>query len=365
MSISDKKKPLLTPVYESIVCPWTPANPRHDHQLIFPLDNERLMLVWSEYYANAPRLVERNQFAGDDRGFVDEAPCQLSAKISRDHGRSWTDKFTLQENRWGFNVKHPNLIRLSGDSVLFTFTAWQSDSERNVFIKRSIDNCETWGPIEQISEPGWYCTNNDHALRLSSGRILVPSHGGPAFAYEGSKSKLHSFVFYSDDEGASWTMSEDRFTAPGRGAHEPTIVELDGGRLVCLMRTTNGCVYKNYSDDSGVHWSTPEPTNLEAPDSPPLAKFIPGTKDILLLWNNVASHSNWPRTPLTAAISSDGGETWGRFKDIDNREDHDAAYAGLTFSGDEAIITYYTRGTYWSRDTEIMLKVFKVDQFYE
>jgi sialidase-1 len=358
-------KPLMTPVFESTVCPWTPENPRHDHQLIFPLDEERLMLVWSEYYADSPRLVERNQFKGDNSGFADQAPCRISAKISRDVGRSWSSKFTLQENRWGLNVKHPNLIRLIDGGVLFTFSAWESESAgRNIFMKKSSDNCETWDRFVQISEPGWYCTNNDHALRLSSGRILIPSHGGPAFVYEGGKSKLHSFVFYSDDEGESWNMS-DNFTAPGRGAHEPTILELEGGRLVCLMRTTNACIYRNYSDDWGVHWSEPKPIPLEAPDSPPLMKYIPGTSDMLLLWNNVASHSNWPRTPLTAAISSDGGTTWGKLKDIDNRIDHDAAYAGLTFHGDEALITYYTRGTYWTRDTEIMLKVFKIDQFYE
>ncbi|MBT3274841.1 MAG: exo-alpha-sialidase [Spirochaetales bacterium] len=92
-------------------------------------------------------------------------------------------------------------------------------------------------------------------------------------------------------------------------------------------------------------------------------KFIPGTKDILLLWNNVGSNTNWPRTPLTAAISSDGGVTWTKRKDIDNRIDHDAAYAGLLFHEDETLITFYTRGTYWSRDSEVMLKISKPPSF--
>lgn len=358
--------PLMTPLYEAIVCPWTPSNPRHDHQIIFPLDDERLMLVWSEYYAVSPSHVFRDQFASSGGGSVDQAPCRISAKISRDRGRSWSGSFTLQENRWGLNVKHPNLIRRRDGGVIFTFTAWQHESgERNVFAKISHDNCETWGPITQISEPGWYCTNNDHAVRLSSGRILLPAHGGPGFVYEGGRSKLFSFVFYSDDDGESWRMSEGKFTAPGRGAHEPTILELEDGRLLCLMRTTNARVYRAFSNDQGEHWSEPEPTDLEAPDSPPLLKYIPGTKEMLLLWNNVASTSNWPRTPLTAAVSSDGGMTFTRFKDIDNRTDHDAAYAGVTFVGDEALITYYTRGTYWARDSEVMLKIFRIPQFLE
>ncbi len=358
--------PLLAPVFESIVCPWTPANPRNDHQLIFPLDDRRLMLVWSEYYAAAPSHVFRSQFPDTGAGgSIDQAPCRISAKVSADCGRSWSDKFTLQENRWGLNVKHPNLIRRTDGGIIFTFTAWQTESgERNVFAKISMNDCESWGPIRQISEPGWYCTNNDHALRLSTGRILLPAHGGPGFVYEGGNSKLHSFVFYSDDEGESWRISDGRFTAPGRGAHEPTILELEDGRLLCLMRTTNACVYQAYSEDYGQRWSEPAPTDLEAPDSPPLMKYIPGTRDILLVWNNVPSHSNWPRTPLTAAISRDGGESWGHIHDIDNRIDHDAAYAGITFLDDEVLITYYTRGTYWSRDSEIMLKIFRIEELY-
>ena len=64
-------------------------------------------------------------------------------------------------------------------------------------------------------------------------------------------------------------------------------------------------------------------------------------------------------------ISKDGGESWSMYHDIDNRIDHDAAYAGITFIGDEVIITYYTRGTFWLRDSELMLKIFSIEQFYE
>ena len=132
-----------------------------------------------------------------------------------------------------------------------------------------------------------------------------------------------------------------------------------------MLRTTQGCIYRAHSDDGGVHWSVPEPTGLAAPDSPPLVKRIPTTGDLLLLWNNVASHSNWPRTPLTAAVSRDEGETWECVRDVDARPDHDAAYAAVTFLDDEALVTYYTRPTDGARDSEVMLKVFEIEQFYE
>ena len=358
----DPARPLMTPIYQNIVCPWTPANPRHDHQLIFPLDDDRLLLAWSEYYADRPSHVARTP--DDQSGSThDDFPCRLAGKTSDDGGRSWSDSFVLQDNLWDRNVKHPNIVRLSADGLLLTFSAWESAAARNVFMKRSDDNGETWGEIVQLSEPGWYCTNNDHAVQLSTGRILLPSHGGPGFNFVPGN-PLHSFVFYSDDGFRTWQMSADTMTAPGRGAHEPSIVELRNGRLLCFLRTTNKCVYRAFSDDGGVHWTTPEPTPLAAPDSPPLLKRIPTTGDLLVLWNNVASASNWPRTPLTAAISRDEGETWENFQDIDNRPDHDAAYAAVHFQADEALVTYYTRSTAWARDCEVMLKIFNVEQFY-
>jgi hypothetical protein len=82
------------------------------------------------------------------------------------------------------------------------------------------------------------------------------------------------------------------------------------------------------------------------------------------LWNNVASPSNWPRTPLTAALSRDEGATWTNFRDIDNRPDYDAAYASVTFVGDEVLVAYYSRSTKWKRDTEITLRIYPLDRFY-
>lgn len=354
--------PLLTPVYDAVICPWSAAHPRHDHQLIFPLSDGRLFHIWSEYYADRPSFAVRSVF--DQHGAAsDEFSCRLSGAVSSDRGRSWSDVFTVQENLWGRNVKHPNLIRLKNNDLLLTFTAWESEDRRNIYMKRSTDEAETWGEIEQISAPGWYCTNNDHIVRLSTGRILLPSHGGPGFRFV-KGNPLHSFVFISDDEGKTWRLSADTMTAPGRGAHEPSVVELKDGRLLCMLRTTQGCVYKSFSDDQGDHWTRPVPTDFPAPDAPPLIRRIPGGGDLLMIWNNIRSNRNRPRIPLTASVSTDEGETWGPFMDIDQRPDHDAAYAAVLFLDDEALITYYARRTDWARDSEICLKVIPTAAFY-
>ena len=352
---------LLQPIHESIPCPWSAAHPRHDHQLIFPLAEDRLILVWSEYYVDRPSNIRR-KVTDRETGTGDEAPCRLSARVSDDRGRTWSERLSIQENLWGRNVKHPNMLRLNNGDVLLTFSAWESDRFRNIYAKRSADNCETWGEIEQISEPGWYCTNNDHIIRLKSGRILLPSHGGPGFKYEWGD--LHSFVFISDDDGSSWVLSKDTMTVTGRGAHEPSIVELNDGRLLCVLRTTQKCIYKSYSDDEGDHWTKPVPVDLPAPDTPPLVRRIPSTGHLLMIWNCVPSDRGTPRCPLTAALSEDEGETWRIVGDVDNREDGHAAYAAITFQDDEATVTYYSRRGHWARDSELSLKIYEIEEFY-
>src|SRR5688572_13980933 len=81
-------------VFALTVAPWTPENPRHDHAQIFPLRDGRMMLVWCEYYANRPSTLFRTAY--DSPGSGDEAPCRISARISKD-GRSWSGRLTLQD----------------------------------------------------------------------------------------------------------------------------------------------------------------------------------------------------------------------------------------------------------------------------
>ncbi|MAT14506.1 MAG: hypothetical protein CMJ46_04465 [Planctomyces sp.] len=357
-------KPLLKPKYDEVVCPWTPRHPRHDHQLIFPLGNGELMLVWCEYYT----IGEPKSTTAGQGGIGDEVACQISAMNSVDDGRTWTNRRVIQENNWKHNVKHPNLVRLSDNEVIFTYVGWDSPENRNVYLRRSIDNCQSFGEQVQISEPGWYCNNADRAIQLSTGRVILPAHGPYAEDYIGGSSykggNLHSFVWYSDDGFRTWKRSSDSMTTKGRGCHEPTIVELKDGRLYCLLRNTNQKQYFSISEDGGGHWTEPTPTELISPESPAIVKRIPTTGDLLVIWNQVASRSNWPRTPLTAVISRDEGETWSNFVDIDNRADFDAAYPSVTFHGNEALVAYYTRSTKWKRDSEVTLRIYDIDQFY-
>ena len=150
--------------YSLTVCPWTAENPRHDHQQIFPLSGDRLLLVWCEYYVKKPSRIFRSSYSTDGSG--DAAPCRISARVSKDRGRTWSGKITLQENFGVDNVKHPNLLRLPSGEILFSFTVRDiANRDLKIYLKRSKDECETWTKPVQISPSGGvYFTNADHNL---------------------------------------------------------------------------------------------------------------------------------------------------------------------------------------------------------
>jgi sialidase-1 len=113
---------------------------------------------------------------------------------------------------------------------------------------------------------------------------------------------------------------------------EPSVAELEDGELVRSLRTQLGGPYLCRSRDGGEIWSTPQPSGLEGPESCACLRRIPGTNDLLLLWN----HSPYlpkgdhfgARTPLTTAVSADGGRTWRIVGDL--AADPNASYSGLT-----------------------------------
>jgi len=357
-------------LFELTVCPWTPENPRHDHQLIFPLSGGRLLLAWCEYYVRRPSAIFRDQYSG--RGSTDEAPCRISGRISKDNGRTWSGKITLQDNIAADNVKHPNLLRLPSGEILFSFTARSmSAGTLRVYLKRSRDECETWDEPVEISPPGgfWF-TNADHAFRHTSGRLIQPTHWGKIY---GTGDHYEALVLYSDDDGKNWRPSRVRMDLPKRGAEEPAMVELKDGSILALLRTTLGRIYRSVSKDRGETWATPEPAELPSPSSASCLKRIPGTGDLLFLWNNAtpyalraagAARFHLPRNPLTSAISRDEGRTWSNFKDIERREGYISAYPSVTFVGKEALVGYYHASESMSRDCELKLKIFPVDWFY-
>ena len=358
-------------LFSLTVCPWSAENPRNDHQQIFPLRDGRLLLVWSEYYVSRPSLIFRSPYS--EHGSRDDTPCRISARVSKDNGRTWSGRIILQENAWGRNVKHPNLARTPSGDVVFFFTSWEHDiHERRIMMRRSTDDCETWSEPKQMSPPGgFYPINADHISVHSSGRIILPAFWSPKIWAQGEQ--FRAFCFYSDDDGHTWQQSKNRIDLPKRGAEEPAIAEAANGSLVCMLRTTLGKIYQAFSKDRGETWSEAKATVLPSPSSASALKRIPGTSDLLFLWNNAPPYAlsrpgsksfHHPRNPLSSAISRDGGKTWDNIKNIEKREGYVSGYPSVTFVGGQALVTFYHASESSSGASDVRLKILEKDWFY-
>jgi hypothetical protein len=67
-----------------------------------------------------------------------------------------------------------------------------------------------------------------------------------------------------------------------------------------------------------------------------MIKPIPGTSDLLAIWN----YGLTGRTPLNSALSSDGGRTWKNVKLVEQSTFHGYCYTSLTFVNGQVYLTY-------------------------
>jgi sialidase-1 len=125
---------------------------------------------------------------------------------------------------------------------------------------------------------------------------------------------------------------------------EPEVIERRDGSLLMLKRSQLNRNYAAISRDGGETWGDPEPFGPPAPEAPSTLRRIPTTGDWLLIFNdNVvpgAGHGG-QRTPLSAALSKDEGVTWQATQDIETRDDQSYAYTSLIFVDDRALMSYY------------------------
>jgi sialidase-1 len=286
---------------------------------IIELKHNKLLLVYDDFTA-----VE------------DTDPGAIMGKISEDGGRTWGEKYLIQENIGQKNVMNQGIVRLKSGALALFFVKHDNNAQLSMHMKRSLDEGLTWDQPRNITPySGAHATANDRAVILSSGRIIIPLAGET----ESVPGKYGAFSIYSDDSGETWTIGQFINMTTGSPA-EPVVVELSDKRVMMLIRTTLGYIYKAYSEDGGTTWGDPIQTELTSPYAPAMIKQLSKKGQLLLVWNNNGVNQN--RRPLTMAISKDDGETWTNFINLEPADKGVNAYPSFTTHHGEVLITYYT-----------------------
>lgn len=281
----------------------------------------------------------------------------LMANFSEDGGSTWTDPVDLKQadGTSVMGIMDINFLRLSSGALgLAHRSMYQARQgglphQTNLSFHRSEDEGCTWSSPVQINPPGTDAVfTNDKSIVLKGGRILVPFYCSigptttPIEKYRnvlGEKmntpeqgSLFYCSAYFSDDEGETWTRSRNEtFVMLNHGIDgkyqmgEPTIVELDDGRILMLGRTNLGRFFHCYSEDRGESWTEPSATNLACPPSPCSLAMLPDTGDLVVVFNQI---SRWEgmigiyRHRLSTAISKDQGKTWGNYKNLEALDDN-------------------------------------------
>lgn len=162
-------------------------------------------------------------------------------------------------------------------------------------------------------------------------RIIIPYH------VMANGTKFH----ISDDGGKTWRKSKGTIVSPRHevkaphqgvrwfnNAVEATVVELKGGKLWALVRTSMDQAWESYSADGGDTWSKAEPSRFFGTlTMNTLARLQDGA--LVSLWTNTmalpenakAGNGRWEdvftnRDSHHIAMSKDNGKTWYGFREI-------------------------------------------------
>ena len=308
-------------------------NPRNSEGDIIELKDGRLCLIYT-------------RFRG---GSSDHATADLSMRISEDRGQSWSDDRIVVPCTGGLNVMSVSLLRLANGEIALFYLRKTSREDCRPLMCISNDEALTWSPptVCITDEVGYYVLNNDRAVQLRRGRLILPVawHQGPGKSWDRAGVIM---CYLSDDNGRSWRRSQDSFKgyAPdGKRIYlqEPGVVELNDGRLMMFIRTNAASQYICYSEDAGETWSKARPSNLASPISPATIERIPWTGDLLCVWNDHSGVHPYPagkRTPLCLAISKDEGSTWSPSQILENDPDGWYCYTAMDFVKDRLLLAY-------------------------
>jgi len=302
-----------------------PNNPRNSEGDFVTLKDGTILFIYSHFTGNS----------GGDFGNG-----YLASRFSKDGGKTWSKEDKIVVGQEGdMNVMSVSLLRLNDGTIALFYARKNSNEDCMPLMRLSKDEAKTWSaPVSCITDrKGYFVLNNNRVIQLSNGRLVMPVslHNLP----NGKWSDMgRLFTYYSDDNGKTWTSSEE-VANPGKViTQEPGVVEQKDGTIFMFIRANPGVQYASYSKDNGVTWSAVQPTHIASPLSPASIARIPSTGDLLLVWNN--NGTNQKRTPLNVAVSKDEGKSWDHIKILETDPGGVFCYTAIHFTGKDVLLAY-------------------------
>jgi predicted neuraminidase len=212
--------------------------------------------------------------------------------------------------------------------VTISMGKW-SGSQLNTCLSR--DAGLTWSPVKRLTLSPFF-----NLAELVRNRPIRTREGWCVPIYQEFLGKFPELLWLSEKEGK--IRYEKTRIAGGCSTLQPSLIPLDAKRSVVLLRdyTKARRIFISRSEDAGLTWSKPEPTNLPNPDSGISGLRLPDGR-LLAAYND----STTGRSNLSLALSHDEGRSWRKITMIENDPERSFSYPSLMQSSDGVIrVTY-------------------------
>ncbi len=318
------------------------GNPRNGEGTFLRLNDNSILFVYSK-------------FSGND--WHDECAADIAAFNSYDDGETWTDEriiFAHDEN--SRNYMCPSLVRMNNGDVGLIFLRKAKENESGIpYFARSSDEGKTFTVPEKIIDDNenYFVIENDHAIRLQNGRVILPANFHSRLIDGEMKIVEHGLkcIFASDDDGETWREIAERQDIPfadksETGLQETTVYQQHDGVIHGFSRTDLGFQFECFSYDNGETWTEPSPNRFfSSPDAPLLMKRV--GEFTLAVFNPIPNYvirpedNTWGRTPLVCAVSEDDGKTFSRIYALEDDPNNGYCYPAIIEGKDYFLVSYY------------------------
>lgn len=275
---------------------------------------------------------------------------------SDDCGMSWSEPYEGKHASGESVSAGGSLVSLGRGVMGMTFVAGKppsSSSGRRLYFCKSTDEGHTWSAPVLINPEQSAVALSDVLLQTTCGRLIYPVYSaigqtaGVSFRHEQAPwvggyvngnfvtTDAHFYdphfgfsrVYYSDDQGETWQTNEDgelfiirNHDGSYHMAVEPTVCEVEPGKLLMMVRTRLGRLFQAWSHNNGQTWTRLEPTQLAASPAPAQLRRL-SNGHLLCVFTQQSREEimkGFVRTRLSSAVSRNGGGLWEHFQNIES-----------------------------------------------
>lgn len=205
----------------------------------------------------------------------------------------------------------PDLVQTDSGKLICVFMECTHHGDRTdarIMITESLDRGRTWSEKKALTEKGKKDDyfNCARISKLRDGRLAVicDRHKGP-----GRENEAMTYIWYGDKEGHNW---QEPVILPFRGIVPDKLLQLKNGRILLANHSRNEITnnleqHLWYSDDNGETWS--DRVTIAADDRYNLCEVsIVECEDNTLV--AFLRENSFLGIDMLKVISHDSGETW-------------------------------------------------------